>query len=170
MDLKLDYQKPRRCLGEHFLVGSPLTTNIMSQNHLKIEPPEIRNTYYGYQNSRTRHHLQGATLKEVSFPIHHTWIFRVDLWCNLDDFQVLEPTSEHKTRVTKTVNLHSCLRFCGKIMCMADPNDNLWLSEATGMATNGCDMLNYSNFALFWVIGDIVGPHGGKIKNRICFM
>ena len=56
-------------------------------------------------------------------------------------------------------------------MCTVGPNDNLWLTEATGMDTNGCDMPNDSNFALFfgqqgvlWVrmgtkrrIGDFVG-------------
>ena len=33
-------------------------------------------------------------------------------------------------------------------MCTVGPNDNLWLTEATGMDTNGCDMPNDSNFAL----------------------
>ena len=37
------------------------------------------------------------------------------------------------------------------------------------MDTNGCDMPNDSNFALFWAIGDVVGPHGGKMKNCRCF-
>ena len=54
-------------------------------------------------------------------------------------------------------------------MCTAGPNDNLWLTEATGMDTNGCDMTNNSTFALFWAAGDVVGPHGGKMKNwRFC--
>ena len=34
-------------------------------------------------------------------------------------------------------------------MCTVGPNDNLWLTEATGMDMNGCDMPNDSNFALF---------------------
>ena len=123
----------------------------MFQNHLKIEPPEIGNTYCSYQNSRTRCRLQGETLEEVSFLfIHHLWTFPVDLWCKLDTFQVLESISEHKNRVTKTVNLYSYLTFCGNIMCTAGPNDNLWLPEATGMDTNGCDMPNDSIFSLFW--------------------
>ena len=33
-------------------------------------------------------------------------------------------------------------------MCTVGPNDNLWLTEATGMDTNGCDMPTDSNFAL----------------------
>ena len=35
------------------------------------------------------------------------------------------------------------------IMCNVGPNDNWWLTEATGMDTNGYDMSNDSNFALF---------------------
>ena len=54
-------------------------------------------------------------------------------------------------------------------MCTVGPNDNLWLTEATRMDTNGCDMPNDSNFALFWTTGDVVGLHGGKMKNwRFC--
>ena len=84
-------------------------------------------------------------------------------------FMVREPNSRHKTRVNKTVNLYSYLRFCGNIMCTAGPNDNVQLTEATGMDTNGCDMLNDGNFALSWRIGDVVGPHGEKMKNwRFC--
>ena len=33
-------------------------------------------------------------------------------------------------------------------MCTVGPNDNLWLTEATGMDTNGCDMPTDSNVAL----------------------
>ena len=61
-----------------------------------------------------------------------------------------------------TVNLYSHLRFCGNIICTVGPNDNLWLTENTVMDTNGCDMPNGSNLLLFWTIGDVVGPHGGK--------
>ena len=50
-------------------------------------------------------------------------------------------------------------------MCAANPNDNLWLTKATRMDTNGCDMSNDSNRALFWTVGGAVGPHGGKMKN-----
>ena len=57
MDPKLDCQKLRHLLIEWFFVDSSLTTNFMSQNHLKIEPPEIGNTYYDYQNSRRRRPL-----------------------------------------------------------------------------------------------------------------
>ena len=54
-------------------------------------------------------------------------------------------------------------------MCTAGLNDNLWFTEATGMDTNGCDIPNDSNFALFWTMGSVVGPHGGKMKNmRFC--
>ena len=34
-------------------------------------------------------------------------------------------------------------------MCNAGSNDNLWLTEATGMDTNDYDMSNDSSFALF---------------------
>ena len=37
------------------------------------------------------------------------------------------------------------------------------------MDTNGCDMPNDSNFALFGGIGDVVGPHGSNMKNWRCF-
>ena len=54
-------------------------------------------------------------------------------------------------------------------MCTMGPNNNLWLTEAIGMDTNGCGMPNDSNFALFWSMGGFVGPHGGKMKNwRFC--
>ena len=37
------------------------------------------------------------------------------------------------------------------------------------MDTNGCDMLNDGNFALFWTMGGVMGPHGDKMKNwRFC--
>ena len=151
-------------------LGSSLITKIMSQNYHKIQPPENGNTYYSCQNSRTRCHLQGETLEEVSFSfIHHLWTFPADLWCELDTFQVLESISEHKNRVTKTVNLYSYLTFCGNIMCTTGPNDNLCLPKATGMDTNGCDMPNDSNFSLFWAMEDVLGPHGDKMKNWICF-
>ena len=38
--------------------------------------------------------------------------------------------------------------LCGSIMCTTSPNNNLCLIKATGMDTNGYDMLKYSNFAL----------------------
>ena len=85
--------------------------------------------------------------------------------CNIDNLQVLEPISGHKTRVNNTVNLYSYLRFCGNTMCTAGPNDNLWLTEVTGMDMNGCIMPNDSHFALSWAIGGLVGPHGDKAKN-----
>ena len=48
-------------------------------------------------------------------------------------------------------------------------NENMWLTEATGMDKNGCDMPNDSNFAAFLTKGGVVGPHGGNIKNlRFC--
>ena len=61
------------------------------------------------------------------------------------------------------------LIICGNIMRTAGPNDKLWLIEATGLDTSGCDMPNDSNVALFWATGDVVGPHGGKVKNWRCF-
>ena len=73
----------------------------------------------------------------------------MDLRCDLDILPLSEHIYGHQTRVNKTVNLYSYLRICGNIMCTAGPNDNLWLPEATGMNTNGCDMPNDSNFALF---------------------
>ena len=33
------------------------------------------------------------------------------------------------------------------------------------MDNNDCGMPNDSNFALFWTMGGVVGPHGGKMKN-----
>ena len=88
----------------------------------------------------------------------------MDLWCKLDHFQVLEQIPEHKTGVTKTANLYSYLRFCGNIMCTAGPNDNLWLTKISKMDTNSCDIPNDSIFALFWAIGVVEGPRGGKIE------
>ena len=46
-------------------------------------------------------------------------------------------------------------------MCTVGPNDNLWLTEATGMDANGFDMLNDGNFTLCRELGGVVGPHGG---------
>ena len=133
-----------------FFLDSSLITKSMSQNHLKIEHPEIRNRCHGYQNVRRRCHLQGETLSEVYvMSIHRLWTFRVDLRCDIDNLWLLEPISGHKTRVTKTLKLYSCLRFCGNILCNAGPNDNLWLTKATGMDKSGCDMPNDSNFTLF---------------------
>ena len=80
-------------------------------------------------------------------------------------FQQFTPISGHKTRVNNTVNLYSYLKACGNIMFTLGPNNNLWLTEATGTDTNGCDMLNDSRFAFFGTIGAVMGPHGGKIKN-----
>ena len=138
----------------------------MPQNHLKIEHPEFGNRCHGYQNVRRRCHLQGETLSEVYFmSIHHLWTFRVDLRCDIDNLWLREPISGHKTRVAKTVNLCSYLRFCGNIMCTAGPNGNLWLTKATRMDTNGSDMSNGSNRALFRTVGGTVGPHGGRLKN-----
>ena len=42
-------------------------------------------------------------------------------------------------------------------MCTTGPNDNLWLTEASEMDMNGCDMLADSNFALFWDNGGYCG-------------
>ena len=61
------------------------------------------------------------------------------------------------------------MRFCSNIICTVGPNDNLRLTKAIGMDTNGNEMPNDINFALFWAVGGVVGPHGGKMKNwRFC--
>ena len=77
--------------------------------------------------------------------------------CDIDNLWLVEPISGHKTRVTKTQKLYSYLRFCGNIMCIAGPNDNLWLTKANGMDKSGCDMPNGSNFALFLDSGGCCG-------------
>ena len=87
------------------------------------------------------------------------------MWCNLDNVQVLEPISRHKTRANKKVNLHSYLRFCGNIMCTAGQNKNLWLTEAIGIDTNGCDVPNGSNYFFLGAIMGVVGPQRGMMKN-----
>ena len=33
------------------------------------------------------------------------------------------------------------------------------------MDTNGCDMSNDGDFALFWEIGGVVGPYGDNMKD-----
>ena len=38
------------------------------------------------------------------------------------------------------------------------------------MDTNGCNILNDSNFALFLTMGGVVCPHGGKMKNWRFFL
>ena len=93
----------------------------------------------------------------------------MDLRCNIDTLQLLESISGHKTRVNKTINLYSYLKFCGNIMHTVGPNNILRLTEATGIDTNGCNMPNENTFARFWAIGGVAGPHGGKMKNwRFC--
>ena len=156
-----------------YFVDDALTTNIMSQNHLKIEHPEIGSRCHGYQNVRkykvlfARSDTQWSVLN--CMPIHHLWTVPVNLGRSIDNLRLLEPISRHKTRVTKTVNLYSYLRLCGNIMRTAGANENLWLTKATGIDTNGCHIPNDSNFALFWAVGDVVGSHGGKMKNwRFC--
>ena len=74
--------------------------------------------------------------------------------------------SGHQTRVSNTVNLYSYLRFCGNIICTADLNGSLWLTEATKTDTNDCGMPNDNNFApFFWTMGGVARPHGGNRKN-----
>ena len=41
-------------------------------------------------------------------------------------------------------------------------NNNWWLTEATGMYTNGCNMLSGSNFALFLDNGGCCGSAWGQ--------
>ena len=135
----------------------------MSHNHLKIEQPEIGNRCHGYQNVRTMCYLQGETLGQVYFmSIYHLWTLRVNLRCDIENLWLFGPISGHKTRVTKTVNLYSYLRFCGNIMCTAGPNGNLWLTKATGMDKSGSGMPNDSNFALFWQWGVLWVHMGAK--------
>ena len=73
----------------------------------------------------------------------------VNLRCDIDKLWLLEPISEHKTRVTKTVNLYGYSRFYGNIMCTAGPNNNLLLTKATGMDKSGRDMPNDNSFLFF---------------------
>ena len=47
-------------------------------------------------------------------------------------------------------------------MCTVGPNDNLWLTEATGIDANGCDMLNAGNFSHIWTIGGCCGSTCGQ--------
>ena len=69
----------------------------MSQNHLKIEHPEIESRCHGCQNVRIRCHLQGVTLSEVYFmPMHHLWTFRINLGCDIDNLRLLELISGQK--------------------------------------------------------------------------
>ena len=86
----------------------------------------------------------------------------MDLRCDIDNLRLLEPISGHKTRVDNTVNLYSYLGIRVNIMFTTGPNDSLWLTEATGMDTNGCNMLNDSNFALFWTVGGGCGSAWGQ--------
>ena len=85
----------------------------------------------------------------------------MDLRCDINNLQLLELNSGHKTRVNKMVNLYSYLRFCDNIMCTMGSNNNLWLIEAARMDVRSFDMLNDGNFTLFTEMGGVVGPHGG---------
>ena len=95
MDPKLDCQRLRHYLSKYIFVDSSLSSNIVSQNHLKIEDPKIGNTCYGCQNLRTRCHLQGETPKGVGI-IHINTPFMNILGgsvVKLDILQVPEPIS-----------------------------------------------------------------------------
>ena len=81
----------------------------------------------------------------------------MDLRYNLDNLQLLEPISRHNATENKKANLYNYLRFCGNIIFTAGSNDTVCLTEATGMDTNGCDMLNDSKFALFLDNGGCCG-------------
>ena len=70
----------------------------MSQNHLKIEPPEIENPYYGCQNSRTRRHSQGETPEEVSFVLVAGMLEHLTEQC-------LALTFKEKKKKLKEINL-----------------------------------------------------------------
>ena len=86
----------------------------------------------------------------------------MNLRCDIDNLHVLEPISRHKPGVNKTINLYSYLRFCGNIKCTAGPNGNVWLIEATGIDTNGFEMLNDGNFALLLGNGGCCGSAWGQ--------
>ena len=88
----------------------------------------------------------------------------MDLRCNIDKLRLLEPIFGQKPRVNNTLNRYSYLIFCGNTKCIAGPNGNLSLTEATGMDINGFEMLNDGNVALFREMGVVVGPYGGKMK------
>ena len=95
----------------------------------------------------------------MNFPSEHVVQFRqiMATWTNF--------WTQNQSEQYGMVNLYTYLRFCGNIMWTAGPNDNLWLTEATGMDMNGCVMPNDNHFALFRAIGGLVGPHGDKTKN-----
>ena len=149
-------------------VDSSLSTFEVSHNLLKIEHPEIGNTCYGYQNSRTRCNLQGGTSSKVSFTlIHNLWTFKVDLKCNLDNLKLLELIFRHIIRETKTTNLYNYLRFCGNIMRSVGPNINLLSTEVTSMNTNGyvmqmtLSLLSFEQRGVLWVhMGAKLGTGG----------
>ena len=163
MDPKLDCQKLRYCLSEYFFVDSSLFTNIMSQNHLKMEHSEIGNRCYGYRILCKRCHLQGETPSEVSFTsTHDLWTFRVGMRCNIDNLRLCERISGHKTRVNNTVDLYNYLRFYDNVICTASRNKNFRLTEATRMDAHGFVMLNDGNFALFRTMGVLWVHMGSK--------
>ena len=66
------------------------------------------------------------------------------------------------------MSVHRCCETRIELRRKSDANDNLWLTEATGMDTNCCHMLHDSNFALFWAMGGVVDTHWGKRKNWRC--
>ena len=71
---------------------------------------------------------------------HSGWI--CDAIYIVHNLHVLEPISRRRTRENKMVNLCSYVSFCCNIMCPFGPINNLWLTYATEMDTNGCDMPN----------------------------
>ena len=82
---------------------------------------------------------------------------------NVDNLRLREPLSGNKkTEVNNTVDLYSYLRFYGNIMCTAGPNNNLGLTEATGMDPNGFVVLNNGNFAVFFDYGGCCGSTWGQ--------
>ena len=48
------------------------------------------------------------------------------------------------------------------ICALGGPNNNFWLTEATGMDANGCDMPSDGNFALFVDNGGCCGSAWGQ--------
>ena len=97
----------------HFIVGSPLTTKIMSQNCPKIGHSEFGNTCYCYWNSRTRCSWQGEASGEVSFSLIN---LLGKLWAgpiyNIDNFPIFEPisvTQNQREQHSKSVQLPEVL-------------------------------------------------------------
>ena len=91
----------------------------MSQNHLKIEHPEIGNRCHGYQNVPTRWDLQGETLSEVYFISIHHLLMNIPGWSEVRYRQFMATWTKLWTQNqsdqngASVVNMYSYWRFCG---------------------------------------------------------